>query len=35
MLSAMSIVYYMVNFMTTQSMNREIEDIIDKEKASL
>lgn len=31
MLSAMSIVYYVVNFMTTQSMNREIEDIIDKE----
>jgi len=32
MLSAMSIIYYVVNFMTTQSMNREIEDIVDKEK---
>lgn len=33
MLSAMSVIYYVVNFMTTQSMNKEIEDIIDREKA--
>ena len=32
LLSAMSIIYYVVNFMTTQSMNREIEDVIEKEK---
>lgn len=34
-LSAMSIIYYVVNFMTTQSMNREIEDVIDKEKSGI
>lgn len=32
LLSAMGIIYYVVNFLTTQKMNREIEDIIDKEK---
>lgn len=35
LLSTMSIIYYVVNFITTQSMNREIEDVIDKEKSGL
>lgn len=35
MLSAMGIIYYVVNFVTTQSMNREIEDIIDEERSSM
>lgn len=35
MLSAMGLIYYVVNFMTIQGMNREIEDIIDQEKTGL